>query len=141
MTSLRIVWLMLILAPLILAMDLVWLGVVMKDFYVREIGDLMRRSGTGLAPRWGAALGVYVFIPAGLVLFVRPLLGESATLWHALGWGAAFGLVLYGVYDLTNLAVLDKWTVRVTCADIAWGCLLCAASSGVMRLVDGWLPR
>ena len=55
--------------------------------------------------------------PAGPV--VRPLLGESATLWHTPGWR----------------------TVRVTCADMAWGCLLCAASSAVMRLVDGWLPR
>ena len=141
MISLRMVWLVLILAPLILVLDLAWLGMVMKDFYTREIGDLMRKSGTGLAPRWGAALGVYICIPLGLLLFVRPLLGESATHWQALGWGAAFGLVMYGVYDLTNLAVLDKWTLRVTIADMAWGAALCGISSVVMRLVDGWLPR
>jgi uncharacterized membrane protein len=47
--------------------------------------------------------------------------------------------VLYGVYDLTNLAVLERWTIPMTLADIAWGCALCGKTAVVMRLVDGWL--
>jgi hypothetical protein len=35
--------------------------------------------------------------------------------------GALFGLVLYSVYDLTNLAVLEKWTARMALADMALG--------------------
>jgi uncharacterized membrane protein len=132
---------MLILAPAVLVLDLVWLGLIMRDFYSRELADLARRSGEAFAPRWGPAIGVYVLIPAGLVLFVRPLLGEQAPLWQAFAWGAAFGLVLYGVYDLTNLAVLEKWTLRVTLADMAWGMVLCGTSALVMRLADGWLPK
>lgn len=137
----RLLWLGLILAPVILVLDLVWLGLIMRDFYSRELGDLARRSGEAFAPRWGPAIGVYLLIPAGLVLFVRPLLGESATLWQAFGWGAAFGLVMYGVYDLTNLAVLEKWTLRITLADIAWGAVLCGTTAVIMRLADGWLPK
>ena len=110
-----------ILAVFVLLVDLVWLGLIMQGFYTQEIGTITRRSGGSLAPRWGAVVLVYLVIPAGIVLFVRPLLGPEATYWHALGWGALFGLVMYGVYDLTNLAVLEKWTVRVTLADLAWG--------------------
>ncbi len=128
-----------IVAPIVLAIDLLWLGVVMKGFYSQELGELARRQAGALAPRWGAALLVYILIPGGLVLFVRPLLGANATPWQAVGWGAAFGLVLYGVYDLTNLSVLDKWTLRLTLADMAWGCVLCGASSALMRIVDRWL--
>ena len=73
------------------------------------------------------------------MLFVRPLLGPTATTWQAIAWGALFGLVVYGVYDLTNRAVLEKWPMRLTLADIAWGCVLCAATSAIMRLVDRWL--
>ncbi len=84
---------------------------------------------------------VYLLIPAGIVLFVRPLLGANATAWQAFGWGAVYGLVLYGVYDLTNLAVLDKWSMRMTLADIAWGCVLCGSVSAIMRRVDDWLAN
>jgi uncharacterized membrane protein len=130
-----------IVLPVFLLIDLLWLGVVLKDFYSSELGELARRQGAGLAPRWGAALLVYLLIPAGLVLFVRPILGVNASAWQAIGWGAVYGLVVYGVYDLTNLAVLEKWTVPMTVADIAWGCVLCGANSGVMRIVDNWLTK
>ena len=45
------------------------------------------------------------------------------------GSGALFGLILYGVYDLTNLAILEKWTRSMTVADIAWGCVLCGSTA------------
>jgi uncharacterized membrane protein len=130
-----------IVLPVFLLIDLLWLGVVMKGFYSQELGELARRQGAALAPRWGAAILVYLLIPGGIVLFVRPLLGVNSTTWHAFGWGAVFGLVLYGVYDLTNLAVLDNWTVRMTLADIAWGCILCGAISVIMRFVGVWLNQ
>ena len=128
-----------IVAPICLLIDLLWLGFVAKNFYSQELGDLARRQGASLAPRWGATLLVYLLIPGGIVLFVRPLLGENSSVWHTFGWGALFGLVLYGVYDLTNLAVLDKWTLRLAIADMLWGCVLCGTTSVIMRLVDRWL--
>ena len=130
-----------IVLPVFLLIDLLWLGVVMKGFYSQELGELARREGAALAPRWGAAILVYLLIPGGIVLFVRPLLGANATAAQAFGWGAAFGLVLYGVYDLTNLAVLEKWTLRMTLADIVWGCVLCGTMSVFMQVADRWLTR
>ena len=63
--------LFLILLPIFLVIDLLWLGVIMKSFYAAELGDLARRQGAAVAPRWGAAILVYLLIPAGIVLFVR----------------------------------------------------------------------
>jgi uncharacterized membrane protein len=130
-----------IVLPIFLLIDMVWLGVVMKGFYSHELGELARREGAALAPRWGAAILVYLLIPAGIVLFVRPLLEANATVWQAFGWGASYGLVLYGVYDLTNLAVLDKWSTRMTLVDMVWGSVLCGLVSAIMRLVDDWLTN
>jgi len=131
--------LLLIVIPFTLAVDLLYLGVLMKDFYSRELGDLARRDGASLSPRWGAALLVYLLIPCGLVLFIRPLLGPTTSWLQALGYGAAFGLVVYGVYDLTNLATLEKWTVRLAAADMAWGCVLCGLVGLVTWGADRWL--
>jgi uncharacterized membrane protein len=128
-----------LLLPIFLAIDLFWLGIVMKSFYSTELGPLARRAGDGLAPRWGAALLVYLLIPGGLVLFVRPLLQNGGTIGAALGWGALYGLVVYGVYDLTNRAILENWSLRMTIADIIWGCVLCGITSLAMWRIDLWL--
>ncbi|WP_422931078.1 DUF2177 family protein [Singulisphaera sp. PoT] len=122
-----------IVLPVFLLLDFFWLGVLMKGFYNTEIGELARRHSGALAPRWPAAILIYVLIPGGLVLFVNPLIGSNATIAEAFGWGAAFGLVLYGVFELTNYALLDKWTLRMTLVDIAWGTVLCGISGIVMR--------
>jgi uncharacterized membrane protein len=128
-----------ILAPITLAVDLLWIGVLMKSFYLRELAEIARREGGGLAPRWGAVLIVYVVIPAGLILFVRPLLGDDGRLLPALARGALFGFILYALYDFTNLATLEKWTIRMTLVDIAWGTSFCGLMSVVMTLIDRWL--
>lgn len=125
-----------IVVPVFLAVDLLWLGVVMKDFYARELGDLARKQAGSLAPRWGAALLVYVLIPTGLVLFASPIV--ESTWFSAIGKAALFGLILYGVYDLTNYAILEKWTLPMTLADIAWGTTLCGLLGAVMRLALAW---
>lgn len=128
-----------IVLPIFLLIDFLWLGVIMSAFYSGELGELARRKGAALNPRWGAAILVYLLIPGGIVLFVRPLLGTESTAFQAFGWGAVFGLVLYGVYDLTNLAILEKWTIRMTLADIAWGSVLCGTTSIVMKFAERWL--
>jgi uncharacterized membrane protein len=136
------VWkLWLIVALAVLVIDLLWLGVLMKSFYQTEVGALARRLDGALSPRWPAAVMVYVLIPAGLVLFVRPAMGSDATLLQALGWGALFGLVLYGVYDFTNRSILDHWPLRLTLVDVAWGTALCGVSSFIMRAAERWLSR
>ena len=126
-----------IVLPIFLVLDFLWLGVLMKGFYNQELGDLARRQDGALAPRWPAAILVYVLIPAGAVLFVRPMLGAGVPLWQAFALGATYGCVVYGVYDLTNLAVIEKWTVRMTAIDMAWGSLACGLISVVMKLIDG----
>lgn len=136
MNPLRLVRLVLILAPIVLVIDILWLELVMKNFYMQEMGGLLRRDGEDLAPRLGAAMLVYLLIPTGIVLFVRPLLGAQATRLQAFTWGVGFGFVLYGTYGLTNLAVLEAWTLRLTIVDIAWGGVLCGTSSLLTQCVE-----
>ena len=133
---LRNLKLLAIILPVFLLLDLTWIGIVMAGFYDREMGDLARREAGAMSPRWGAAIPVYLLIPGGIVLFVRPHFHVNSSQAAAFGWGAVFGFVLYGVYDLTNLAVLEKWTLPMTVADIVWGCVLCGTMSVLLRAVD-----
>ncbi len=122
-------------AAFVFAADFVWLGIVMKGFYQRELHDLIRQGPEGFAPRLLPAFFVYVLIPAGIILFVGPHAARSTSLLAAARWGALFGFIVYGIYDFTNYSILEKWPVSVTIADLLWGTFLCGGSSLCMKLV------
>ena len=100
-------------------LDGVWLGFIARDFYSREIGDLMAAEVRKIP-----AAVFYLGYPAGLVaLALQPL---PQTLALAATRAALFGLVAYGVYDLSNMATLRHWGVKLVLVDMAWGMLATA---------------
>ena len=115
--------------PLTLMLDYLWLGKIMQRFYLSELGPYARRRGDSIEPVYWAAGLVYLLIPLGVVLFALPRVNPAAPLLSSLGWGAIYGLVLYGVYDLTNMATLERWPLRMVLVDICWGIVLCATTT------------
>lgn len=113
-------------------LDGLWLGLIMKSFYRTQLAPIARMSAGGLAPLWPVAALVWVLLAVGIAAFVIP---RSATVSSAMMSGALFGLVVYGVYDLTNYSTLAAWPAAVTVADILWGMTACAIASGVCRAV------
>ena len=110
-----------------LGLDFVWLAWIAKPTYAAEMGGLLRQK-----PNLVAAAAFYLLYAAGLTLFaVNPGLKADSVL-QAMALGAALGLVAYGTYDLTNLAVLDGYRMRIALIDIAWGT---AASAAISALV------
>jgi uncharacterized membrane protein len=107
-----------------LVLDLLWLGVIARDFYHGQIGPLLRQ------PFNPAAAAVFYLLYLGGVLFfaMAPALAAQSLKTAAL-YGALLGLFAYGTYDLTNLATLKGWTVPLVVADMLWGALLTALAS------------
>ena len=110
--------------PVFFAIDMIWLGLVAKNFYRTHIGSLMKTD-----INWAAAMLFYLIFIAGLVAFViAPAVAKNS--WsQALLLGAFFGLVCYATYDLTNLAIAKDWPLLVTIIDLAWGAVLAASVS------------
>jgi len=104
-----------------LALDALWLVTMAERLYRPAIGHLMQ---AGFDVR--AAAAFYVIYLAGVTGFaVLPAAGVRA----AAVRGAAFGLVAYATYDLTNQATLRGWPWSVTLVDLAWGAFVTAASA------------
>lgn len=116
--------------PIFLAIDMVWLGLVSKNFYRAQIGTLMKPD-----VNWIAAIVFYLIFIAGLVTFVIAPSMEKGSWIHALVFGALFGLVCYATYDLTNLAVAKDWPLLVTIVDLLWGAVLAASVSTITYLI------
>ena len=116
--------------PVFFAIDMVWLGLVAKDFYRGQIGTLMKSD-----VNWTAAIIFYLIFILGLVVFVITPAVERGSWTHALLFGALFGFVCYSTYDLTNLAVAKDWPLLVTIVDMAWGAVLAASISTVTYFI------
>lgn len=109
----------LITLPIFLAIDLVWLSLIARNFYALHLGYLMKTN-----INFAAAGVFYLLFVVGLVVFaVLPALEKNS--WtQALFLGALLGLVSYATYDLTNLSTIKDWPLIVTIVDMAWGTVL-----------------
>jgi uncharacterized membrane protein len=100
-------------------LDALWLGLIAKDFYKQNIGYLMTEN-----IRWIAAVIFYLIYIAGVIFFaVNPALKDNSLLTAAV-YGAILGLICYATYDLTNLATIKNWPLKVTIIDLIWGTIL-----------------
>lgn len=110
--------------PVFLGIDMVWLTLIAKNFYAKQLGYLMAKN-----PNLIAALVFYLIFIAALIFFViTPALDKR--MWtHALFAGAFFGLVTYATYDLTNLATVKDWPIVITLIDLLWGMTVSALVS------------
>ena len=110
--------------PVFFAIDMVWLGLVARNFYREQIGFLMAADFN-----WLAAIVFYLLFIGALIYFVISPAMEKKMWLDALFKGALFGLVTYATYDLTNQATVKGWPVLVTVVDIVWGTTLSATVS------------
>lgn len=111
-------------AVVFLVLDALWLGVVSRGLYQRELGPLLLAK-----PDFGAAIIFYVLYLAGLTYFcVMPGVADASVMRGAVN-GVLFGVIAYATYDLTNLATLKGWSVTIVWVDILWGAFATAVAS------------
>lgn len=108
----------------LVVIDLIWLLGIAKNLYRDEMGSLMASE-----PKLLAGLGFYLLYALGASIFVIiPAISKQSWL-YAVQYGALFGLFCYMTYDLTNLAVIRDFPVRLAFIDIVWGSAVTAASA------------
>ena len=116
------------------AIDILWLGVIAKNLYNKYLGKL-------LAPKvnWTAAMIFYLLFIVGIFYFAIVPSVEAASLEHVILKGTLFGFFTYATYDLTNLATLRGWPIRIVFIDVIWGSILTASVSTAGFYIMNWL--
>ena len=134
MTTTQIVKLYLCTLPVFAAVDLLWIGVLARNLYKENIGHLLSPT-----VNWTAAAAFYLLYIAGILYFaVMPALAEGSVR-RALINGALFGFFTYITYELTNMATLPAWPLKVVLLDTLWGVVLCATVATASTLIGRWL--
>ena len=114
--------------------DILWLGLFAKNMYQSQIGFILAKK-----PNWYAAILFYILYIAFLMIFaIMPAL-QTSSFNDAMLYGALYGFITYATYDLTNLATLEKWPLKVTLIDITWGTLLGFSVSTLTYLIGSLL--
>lgn len=110
----------------LVSLDGLWLGVVAKKFYKKHMDSNVSFK---LVP----ALLFYLLYPAAIMYFTKrnPDRGLSKI---ALD-GALLGLTAYGTYDLTNLATMKNWSLKMSAVDMTWGAFVTSIAATVGNMV------
>lgn len=99
-------WLLTVLA--FVAVDVCYFGLNINEVY----------SGLRVVRWWAVGL-VYALYPISIYLFLMR---------HGMTYVEAFffGLTVYGIYNLTNLGLLDQWSGLLALQDSMWGGIVTA---------------
>ena len=120
----------LLTVPVFFLLDMLWLGVVARDFYRRNLDRHLSDRVD-----WLAAIIFYLIYIAGILLFaVAPGLAADS-LRKTATWAAAFGFFTYATYELTNRATLPNWPMKVVLIDTLWGITLCTIVGVTAHLI------
>ena len=120
--------------PVFFIIDLIWLGIVAKGFYQKNLKYILSPN-----VNWTAAIIFYLMYIAGILIFaVLPGVAKDSVR-HAALWGALFGFFTYATYDLTNLALLKDWPLNIVVVDIFWGIVLCTVVATLSFYIAKWL--
>lgn len=123
-------------------LDLTYVGVV-SLFYKRVIRRI--QGGEPMRINILSAVVCYILMIIGLVFIVLTQLSRYGNLrslslqnklLYAVRFGGILGLVIYGVFNTTNIALFKQYSIPLAIIDIIWGSLLYTIATFVYLVVS-----
>lgn len=118
----------LLTSVIFLSIDFTWLGLIAKNFYDQQFASFQRKDVS-----WPAAILTYILLILGISFLALPQADGNKLV--ALFYGSLFGLISYGVYDLTNYATLTNWPLKLLVIDMLWGTFVCGTTAFLVSLL------
>lgn len=112
---------LLVTAFVLLSIDLAY--IYSKSEYFGRYFEKIQKSPMKFKPLKAAM--AYILLVIGLYYFV---IREKKPITYAF----LLGVFVYGVYDLTNYATLEKWTLKFVITDTLWGGTVFALSTFII---------
>ena len=103
---------------LFVVIDSIYLGLA-SNFFNKMI---KRIQGSKIKFRLEGAILCYIFLIFGLNHFI---ISQNKSPFEA----ALLGWVIYGVYETTNYAILNNWSIKALIMDTVWGGILFYATT------------
>jgi uncharacterized membrane protein len=124
--------------------ELVILAVIMTliDFvYLTTIGDFFSKNikkiqGSPIKMKYLGAIICYPLMIFGLYYFIIKNRKNYKNNMDMVRDAVILGWVIYGVYESTNYAILDKWNLEMVIIDGVWGGILFGLTTYIYLLIS-----
>ena len=117
-------FLLLVSAIVFISIDFIYLN-VMKGYFDNQIKMV---QGSPIKMNYLGAALCYILLILGINYFIiKPRRSVSDAF--------LLGIIIYGVYETTNLALLKNWSILTVIIDTLWGGLLFAATTYIVNLL------
>jgi uncharacterized membrane protein len=122
----------LVVLGLFLVIDLPWLTTINGPMYKQQFLNINKGPVNVSIRNWISAGIAYLLLAFGLYYFIiKPELPNPTPNYTKIFiTGALLGLIIYGVYNGTNMTIINEWTTKVSIADTIWGTSL----SGILSI-------
>ena len=121
-----------VIIVIMIILDSIWLKMFSGQFFAQQLSEIARLDGKGeWAVRMVPAILAYILMGLSLEIFVfrnASVQGLKMTMFY----GFFLGLVVYGVFDLTNRAIIENYPLPMVIVDMAWGSFLFTATSYIV---------
>lgn len=115
---------LLVSAIIFISIDFIYLN-VMKSYFDNQI---QRVQGSIVKMNYLGAALCYIFLIVGINYFIiKPRKSVSDAF--------LLGIIIYGVYETTNYALLKNWSILTVLIDTLWGGLLFASTTYIVNLL------
>ena len=101
-------------------------GAMIFLYTSKVFGSMIKniQNGSPMKTRMIPGIICFFVLAFGYTYFILPRIRDEAIIQDSLKYGAVFGLVVYAVYDLTNLSTFGKYETTTAIVDILWGGVL-----------------
>jgi uncharacterized membrane protein len=113
-----------VLSVVVLVLDMIYISCV-KTLFNKLIKGI---QGSDIKLNLGATFLDYILIIFSMYYFI---IQKNASIEEAM----ILGLCIYGIYELTNMAVFKRWTWQVVMIDSIWGAVLYGTSTFLYRQI------
>ena len=114
-------------AFVMLVLDALYLGMI-KGRFAQMVVSIQR---VVMKVKMIPAALCYLLMVVGLNHFI---LNENKEIWEAF----LFGFVLYGVFDMTNMAIFKKYRWDLAIIDSVWGGILMSLTTAIVYGLRSW---
>jgi len=111
-------------AIILVAIEAVYLRTMLPYFD----SQIKKIQGKKITLRPYSVVIVYIIIITGLYYFI---IGPNKSAKD----GAFFGLVIYGIFNFTNHALLDNYSLSLVMIDLIWGMTICGTTTLLMNKI------
>ena len=118
-----------VISVFMLIIDLIVLSLLSKMW--KESIEKIQSTPFKVKPLYAA--GAYILMIFGLYYFV---IESNLPTNQLVARAFAFGIVVYGIFDFTNLAIFTNYNLKTALIDILWGGILMALVTWLVQKIN-----